>query len=255
MASKGTALVTGATGGIGKAIALRLADDGFDVVVNDISDKSEDLAQLVDEITVKGRGSSAHIADVSMEDEVREMVEAVVKKYGRLDIMIANAGIAGYIPLAELTTDQWDRIMNVNARGVFHCYKYAGLQMIKQGNGGRIIGASSLWAKRGCPINFAYTASKWAVRGLTQAAALEFGAHGITVNAYAPGAIDTEMLPGVMPPGTPREVLIDAMKQQATMGSVGTPDDVANYVSFIASEAAQFITGQTICVDGGIYFD
>ncbi|KAJ7665784.1 hypothetical protein B0H17DRAFT_1090189 [Mycena rosella] len=191
MFPKGTALVTGAARGIGKTTALRLADDGFDVSVNDIAHNSEALAKVVHEIQAKGRVSSAHVADVSLEDQVRGMVE-VVKTYGRLDI-VANAEIAGNIPVAEMTSDKWDHVMDVNAKGAFLCYKYAGMQMIKQGNSGRIIGASSIYGKQGGAVNFAYTASKFAIRGLTQAAALEFGLHGITVNAYAPGAIDTDM--------------------------------------------------------------
>ncbi|KAJ6551149.1 acetoin reductase family protein [Mycena capillaripes] len=255
MTSKGIALVTGAARGIGKAIALRLGDDGFDVVVNDIAHQSEALALLVDEIKAKGRASSAHIADVSSEEEVRGMVEEAVNKYGRLDVMVANAGVAVHSRILDMTSDEWDRIMSVNARGVFLCYKYAGLQMIKQGNGGRIIGASSILGKQGSPFNPAYSASKFAVRGLTQAAALEFGAHGITVNAYAPGAIDTDMLPHTMPPDTPREVLIDVMKKMSPLNVVGYPSDIANIVSFIASKESQFITGQSISVNGGMFFD
>ncbi|KAF7377447.1 NAD-binding protein [Mycena sanguinolenta] len=255
MAAKRTAIVTGAAGGIGRAIALRLADDGFDVAVNDISRQSEALTQLVAEITAKGRTSSLHIADVSSEDEVCAMVEAVVNQYGSLDVMVANAGIATRSPISEMTAEQWDRIMNINARGVFLCYKYAGMQMIKQGNGGRIIGASSTVGKQGHPFNFAYTASKFAVRGLTQAAALEFGPHGITVNAYAPGAVDTEMLPFIFPPDTPRDTLLGEMAKLSPLKLVGTPADIANLVSFIASKESQFITGQSISTNGGAYFD
>ncbi|KAF7377446.1 NAD(P)-binding protein [Mycena sanguinolenta] len=255
MASKGTALVTGSARGIGRAIALRLADDGFDVAVNDIPVQSEALAQLVAEISAKGRKSSLHIADVSLEDEVRGMVEAVVNHHGSLDVMVANAGIAKWTSVFDMTTEQWDLTMNVNARSAFLCYKYAGMQMIKQGKGGRIIGASSVLGKQGSPFNFAYTASKFAVRGLTQAAALEFGPHGITVNAYAPGAIDTDMLPHVLPPGTPRDTLLEEMKKLSPQKAVGTPTDIANVVSFIASKESSFITGQTMSVNGGTYFD
>ncbi|KAK7052091.1 NAD-binding protein [Favolaschia claudopus] len=249
------ALVTGAARGIGKAIAFRLSDDGFAVVLNDIHQNTEVLSQLVDEITAKGRTGSFVTADVSSEDEIRGMVEQVVQRYGRIDVMVANAGIGSYSPIPQITIDEWDRIMNVNARGVFLCYKYAGLQMIKQGTGGRIIGASSVLGKRGSAFNPAYVASKFAVRGLTQAAAMEFGPHNITVNAYAPGAIDTDLLPASLPPGTPRETMISILGGMSPMKTVGYPVDVANLVSFIASDKSGFITGQTLSVNGGTYFD
>ncbi|KAJ7149136.1 NAD-binding protein [Mycena filopes] len=255
MASKGIALVTGAARGIGRAIALRLADDGFDVAVNDISVQSEALAQLVDEIQAKGRASSSHIADVSSEDEVRGMIEQVVATHARLDVMVANAGVCSYAPMSELNADKWDRTMNINARGTFLCYKYAGAQMIKQGDGGRIIGASSVTGKQGFAFNPSYSASKWAIRGLTQAAALEYGPHKITVNAYAPGAIDTDMLSTVVTADVSREMVIGEMKKKTPLGTVGVPNDIANFVSFIAAKESQFITGQSISVNGGMFFD
>ncbi|KAJ7621467.1 NAD(P)-binding protein [Roridomyces roridus] len=208
MSSKGIALVTGAAQGIGRAIALRLADDGFDVAVNDISVSAE-LQSLVKEIQERGRASSIHAADVSQDEQVKEMIEAVVQKHGSLDVMVANAGVAGprRMVIADVfmltsrlvTVEEWDRIMNVNARGTFLSYKYAGLQMVKQGRGGRIIGASSLAGKQGHSTQVPYTASKFAVRGLTQSAAIEFGSHGITVNAYAPGLIETPLMFGSLP--------------------------------------------------------
>ncbi|KAJ7040972.1 NAD-binding protein [Mycena alexandri] len=255
MASKGIALVTGAARGIGKAIALRLADDGFNVAVNDISAQSEALSELVDEIKAKGRASSAHIADVSSEDAVRGMVEQVVTTYGRLDVMVANAGVCSHAPIFELTAEKWDHTMNINARGTFLCYKYAGAQMIKQGEGGRIVGASSVTGKQGMAFNPSYSASKWAIRGLTQAAALEFGPHQITVNAYAPGVIDTDMLSTIVTPDTTREIVVDEMKKKSALGTVGAPADIANFVSFIVSKESQFITGQSISVNGGMFFD
>ncbi|KAJ7843066.1 hypothetical protein B0H14DRAFT_2779301 [Mycena olivaceomarginata] len=196
--SKGVALVTGAAQGIGRGIALRLAADGFTVAVNDVSSNSANLDTLVAEITRFGRKSSAHVADVSEAEQVEAMVAAVVAEHGGLDVMVANAGIAGpwRTLLVELSADEWDKVMNVNARGTFLCYKYAGLQMIKQGRGGRIIGAASIAAKKAIPAQGVYSASKFAVRGLTQAAAQEFGPHGVTVNAFAPGAVDTSMLVG-----------------------------------------------------------
>ncbi|KAJ6516904.1 NAD-binding protein [Mycena vitilis] len=250
MSSKGVALITGAAQGIGKGIALRLADDGYDVAVNDIPSNSENLDALVEEIKSKGRTSSKHIADVSQDAEVRGMVEQVVERHGGLDVMIANAGVVGSTgPITEVSAKEWDRVMNINARGSFLCYKYAGMQMIKQGRGGRIVGASSLAGKKGVPSQASYSASKFAVRGLTQAAAAEFGPHSITVNAYAPGTVDTPMI------DVARDMIIEMSTKQSPLGTIGTVEDISNLVSFLISSQAQFITGQTISINGGIYFD
>ncbi|KIM81214.1 hypothetical protein PILCRDRAFT_72177 [Piloderma croceum F 1598] len=200
-ASKGIALVTGAGQGIGRAIALRLADD-FDVAVNDIPSNVEALDSLVDEITAKGRRSIPVLADVSVEDQVKNMIDTVVAKLGGLDVMVANAGIYKEGSVLDCTTQDFDSLFAVNVRGTFFCYKYAGLQMVSQGRGGRIIGASSLTGKKGrknsrailrAGLCVGYSATKFAVRGLTQSAAGDLGKHGITVNAYAPGAIDTPL--------------------------------------------------------------
>ncbi|KAK7032769.1 NAD-binding protein [Favolaschia claudopus] len=256
--AKGVAFVTGAAQGIGRSIALRLAADGFDVAVNDITDKCE-LDTLVNEIKKKGRKSSKHTGDVSNDETVRNMIEAVVGQHGRLSVMVANAGIAGPYgkKLIEVSAKQFDQVMQVNTRSMFLCYKYAGLQMIKQGCGGRIIGACSVAGKKGMQTQAVYSASKFAVRGLTQAAALELGEHGITVNAYAPGAIDTPMLRGMAT--TQKESDIEAMtemfKQMSPLHMLGTPQDIAGLVSFLASEDSRFITGQTISSNGGMFFD
>ncbi|KAJ7267192.1 hypothetical protein C8J57DRAFT_1510303 [Mycena rebaudengoi] len=254
----GIAVVTGA--GIGKAIALRLADDGFDVAVNDIAQNAENLAAVVDAIKSKGRASSAHIADVSVDEQVKAMVEAVVAAHGGIDVMVANAGVIKWATVLDATVEDWDRIMAVNARGAFLCYKYAGLQMIQQGRGGRLIAASSVAGKQSSPFLSAYCASKFAVRGLTQAAALEFGPHNITVNAYAPGTIDTDMLEYLnishaattnSTPGT----LLQTFKDNVPLKRLGTTTDIANLVSFVASKESGFITGQSLSVNGGMYFD
>ncbi|KAJ7677885.1 NAD-binding protein [Mycena polygramma] len=255
-ATKGIALVTGAGQGIGRCVALKLADDGFDVAVNDVGANSEKLRTLVEEIHTKGRASSQHIADISQDEEVKELIEQVVKQHGGLDVMVANAGITAKpgVPFAEIPAAEWDRVMNTNARGTFLSYKYAGLQMIKQGRGGRIIGASSIAGKKGMLMQGVYCASKFAVRGLTQAAAMDFGPHGITVNAYAPGAIDTPMLTAASSTGDPADI-IKTYIALSPLGKIGVPDDIANLVSFLASKESQFITGQSISVNGGIYFD
>ncbi|KAJ7931801.1 NAD-binding protein [Mycena leptocephala] len=244
--SKGTALVTGAAQGIGKAIALRLADDGFDVAVNDIPANAQNLLEVVREIKAKGRVSSEHLADVSIEEQVKSMITEVARVHGGLDVV--------------MSVGDWDRVMTINGRGPFLCYKYAGIQMVSQGRGGRIIGASSVSGKQGTAGFAAYTASKFVVRGLTQVAALEFGSHGITVNAYAPGPIDTDMLQDFdastakgtgMAPGA----LTEGAKQATAVKRLGTPTDIASLVSFIASKESGFITGQTLSVNGGLFFD
>ncbi|KAF7369257.1 NAD-binding protein [Mycena venus] len=268
MSSKGIALVTGAgkntfpiltlslisppAQGIGRGVALRLAEDGFEVAVNDVAANSANLDSLVAEIKQKGRESSKHIADVSQDEQVKVMVEEVVKQHGSLDVMVANAGILGPEgPLTEISAEQYDRVMSVNARGPFFCYKYAGIQMIKQGRGGRMIGASSLAGKRGIGPLTAYSMSKFAVRGLTQAAAQEFAPHGITVNAYAPGGIDTPMMIG----NRDRTERMEEAKQMSPLKLVGVPADIASLVSFLASAESRFITGQTMSIDGGAFFD
>ncbi|KAJ7234756.1 acetoin reductase family protein [Mycena haematopus] len=261
MTTKGVAFVTGAARGIGKAIALRLADDGFDVAVNDLPASADGLFEVVEEIKAKGRQSSSHLADVSIEEDVQSMFAEVVRVYGGLDVMVSNAGIAKWATLSDISVDDWDRIMAVNCRGTFLCYKYAGLQMIEQGRGGRIIGASSVAGKRvGSPFMSAYSVSKFAIRGLTQAAALEYGPHRITVNSYAPGAILTGMLEYLdassakvigAAPGT----FIELSKDWGALDAIGTTADVASLVSFIASEESRFITGQTLSVNGGMFFD
>ncbi|KAJ7489108.1 NAD-binding protein [Mycena latifolia] len=254
MSSKGIAFVTGAAQGLGKAIALRLADDGFDVAVNDLPSQAAALAQVVEAVQAAGRASSMHLADVTVEEQVRKMVEDVVAAHGGLDVMVANAGVAKWGSIFDTSADEWDRTMTINGRGTFLCYKYAGLQMVSQGRGGRIIGASSVAGKTGVAGLSAYCASKFAVRGLTQAAAQEFGKHNITVNAYSPGAIDSDMMNSLAAgstkdTGLPPETFLENIKNRLPMKRLGVAADIANLVSFIASE------GQSLSVNGGGYFD
>ncbi|KAF7313936.1 NAD-binding protein [Mycena chlorophos] len=253
MSSKGVALVTGAAQGIGRAIALRLANDGFDLGLNDIPSNAQKLESLVEEIKAKGRAVSVHIADVSNEEQVQAMIAGVVEQQKSLDVMVANAGICKYAHVLETTTEDWNRIMEVNVRGTFLCFKFAALQMIAQGRGGRMIAASSVAGKQGFNATAAYCASKFAVRGLVQASAQEFGKHGITVNAYAPGSIETDMLKYLdeSSSGRARTLTINASALKTT----GNPEDIAGLVSYIASEESRFITGQSISINGGLYFD
>jgi len=245
------AIVTGGSQGIGYSIVLRLADDGLDIAVNDIASKVGKIEEVVEEIKKKGRRAIAIPGDVSKEADVQAMIEKTVQELGSLDVMVANAGIAPGAPFLETTVEQLDAINAVNIRGTFICYKYAALQMIKQGNGGRLIGASSSAGKQGTPHLTAYSGSKFAVRGITQTAAVELVKHGITANAYAPGIIHT-----------PLALLADGKDDRGATAKklFGLPPDapdaepevVASIVSYLAKPESYFINGQTISVDGGI---
>ncbi|KAF8068062.1 NAD(P)-binding protein [Lyophyllum atratum] len=255
MSSLGIALVTGASRGIGRAIALRLASDGFDVAMNDLPSARDGLNALRQEILGLGKGRKACIAvgDVSVRGDVERMVSTVVEDLGQLDVMVANAGVCRLNPIVETEVDEWDQSFNINSRGVFLCYKYAAIQMIKQGRGGRIIGASSVAGKQGEAGMAAYCATKFAVRGLTQAAAKEWGHHGITVNAYCPGVIETHMMEDLhrLDPERPMEGFLKQLAGGSALGHNGTPADVAGLVSYFASKEAAFVTGQGFSVDGG----
>ncbi|MDX6380839.1 MAG: meso-butanediol dehydrogenase / (S,S)-butanediol dehydrogenase / diacetyl reductase [Rubrobacteraceae bacterium] len=253
------ALVTGAARGIGKGIALRLATDGLDVAVNDIEAKSGELEGVAEEIRDTGRRTFAVTADVSKPEEVERMVRRVADELGQLNVMVANAGIAQVIPLLDLTPEDWDRMMAINLRGVFLCYQAAAKQMIEQGSGGKIIGAASIAAHKGIALLGHYSASKWAVRGLTQAAAQEWAEYGITVNAYCPGIVDTSMwelideqMGGQM--GLEKGEAIKQFSELIALGRVETPEDVAAFVSYLASKDSDYMTGQSVMIDGGILF-
>ncbi|KAJ6545484.1 short chain oxidoreductase [Mycena capillaripes] len=257
MASKGTAVVTGTAQGIGRAIALRLAADGFDIALNDIASKSNELQGVEAEIAALGLGRKMGVftADVAVEDEVRGLLSSVVEKLGGIDVMVANAGICKPGSFLDVSIDDWDCTFAVNVRGVFLCYQYAAKQMVAQGRGGRIIGACSLAGKQGAPKLSSYSASKFAVRGLTQAAA-ELGPHGITVNPYAPGVIESPMTDGFAHlAGLDPKIIYDRQAAQTPVGKNGKPVDVAALVSFLASAESSFVTGQTISPNGGRHFD
>ncbi|KAF9459799.1 hypothetical protein BDZ94DRAFT_1267383 [Collybia nuda] len=256
MDQKGIAFVTGAASGIGKAIALRLASDGFDVAINDLESSKGQLEILTQEITQKGRRTSIVLGDVSQEADVKRMIDSIVQNLGGLDVMVANAGIINKpVPIQDIKAEDWDRISSINGRGVFLCYKYAAQQMIKQGRGGRIIGASSIAGKRGPGLYAAYSSSKFAVRGLTQSAAKDLGPHKITVNAYAPGYINTPMLNSIGSNLGGWESYEKNAIGITPMGRLGEDADIASIVSYLASKESHFITGQSISVNGGVYFD
>jgi meso-butanediol dehydrogenase/(S,S)-butanediol dehydrogenase/diacetyl reductase len=243
----GVALITGAGQGIGRGIALRLAQDGFDVAINDIPAAKAKAEAVAEEIRVLGRQAAVVTADVTEADEVTAMVQQTVRELGTLRVTVANAGIARLETLLDVTVEDWDRIFAVNVRGVFLTYRAAARQYMMQGTPGKIIGAASQTAHRAAGNFAAYSASKFAVRGLTQAAAQEWAAQKITVNAYAPGIVDTNLW------DTAKGVQ-EALLATIPLGRVETPADVAALVSFLASENSDYMTGQTIIADGGMVF-
>jgi NAD(P)-dependent dehydrogenase (short-subunit alcohol dehydrogenase family) len=206
-----TVIVTGSARGIGKSIALRLAQDGYDVCINDVSANQAGIDEVVKEIQATGRKSTGFVADISVLAEVEKLVQHSVKELGPLDTMIANAGIAQVKALLDLSEQDLRRMFEVNVFGVYNCYSTAAKQMIKQGTAGKLLAAAryvilpfaplstttdtshSIVAFKPFPLLSHYSASKWAVRGLTQAFAMEMAEHKITVNAYAPGIVGTGM--------------------------------------------------------------
>ncbi len=251
------AWVTGAGRGIGQAIAVRLARDGFAVAINDID--RETLGEVRAEVESTGRRVLAVPGDVADEEVVEGMVAEIVREMGRLDVLVANAGIIHVAPLLETRADDFERIHRVNVRGVFLCGREAGRHMIRQGVG-KIINAASIAGRRGGEDTVAYSSSKFAVIGLTQCMAKELSSHGVTVNAYCPGIVDTRMWDHI---DTVRSASMGLEKGGARAAIVKTiplgrqeePEDVANLVSFLASPDSDYITGQAINVCGGIHMD
>lgn len=248
------AIVTGAGRGIGRGIALRLAKDGADVVINDVN--TADVDSVVKEIRAMGRKSQGIVADVTKGKEVYAMVDQVVAEFGTLDIMVANAGIAQVKRAIELTEEDWDKVFAVNAKGVFLCDQAAAKHMMKQKRG-KIINCSSIAGHAGFALLSHYSATKFAVRGFTQALAKELGPFGIQVNAYCPGIVGTAMWDLIDEEmgkylDLPRGETLKKYSELITVGRVETPDDVAAFVSYLASQDADYMTGQSVMIDGGI---
>ncbi|ETS87301.1 hypothetical protein PFICI_01129 [Pestalotiopsis fici W106-1] len=259
-------IITGSSRGIGKSIALRLAADGYNVCINDVAANAKGGEEVAQEIRSRlGRRACFAVADVTKRAEVVDMIQTCVKELGPLHTMIANAGIAQVKALLDLTEEDFERMFAVNVFGVQNCYAEAAKQMIRQGNctpeqPGKIIGAASIVAFKPFALLSHYSASKWAVRGLTQAYASELSEHHITVNAYAPGIVGTAMWEVIdaelakkydVPKGS---VINKFVTELTALGRVSVPEDVAKHVSFLASSDSNFVTGQTQVVDGGIIF-
>ncbi len=236
------AIVTGSGRGIGRAIALKLAEAGATVVVNDIDKVVEGVAQ---EIRVMNRQSQAVIADVSSAPDVAKLVEAAIATYGKIDILVNNAGVNRDQLLVRMPEEDWDTVMNVDLKSVFLCTKAVVRPMIKQ-RWGRIISISSIVGLMGNPGQANYASAKAGIIGFTRSVAKEVASRGITANAIAPGFIDTEMT----------QKLSQNQRQELMahipLGRLGSPEDVAAVVCFLASDEAGYITGQVLSVDGGM---
>ena len=238
------ALVTGASRGIGRAIALRLAAEGASVAVNYHSGENE-AASVVSEITASGGSAIAFQASVASAEEANRLVDATVKSLGGIDILVNNAGITRDNLLMRLSEDDWDAVLDTNLKGAFLCTKAAIRPMLRQ-RSGRIVNMSSIVAITGNPGQANYTAAKAGLIGFTKTIAREVASRGITVNALAPGFIETQMVEAI-PEDLRKQIL-----ERIPLGQFGTPDDVARSVVFLASDDGAYITGQVIGIDGGL---
>jgi len=235
-------IVTGGRRGIGAATCIKFAQEGAKVVVADVTGTEE----VADKINSAGGQAIALTVDVTSSDSVNAMVDETVKAFGRVDIMINNAGITNDARLLKMSEEQFDEVIDVNIKGVFLCGQSAAKQMVLQGTGGVILSASSVVGVYGNFGQTNYVASKWGVIGMTKTWAKELGRDNIRAVAVCPGFINTEMV-GKMP-----ENVIEMMKGKSPLGRLGKPEEVAALYAFLASDEAGFITGTAISIDGGV---
>jgi 3-oxoacyl-[acyl-carrier protein] reductase len=239
-----TALVTGASRGIGREIALALAKEGANVVVN-YSGSQDKANEVANEISAMGREAFVYQCNVADSESVQTMVKETINKFGKLDILVNNAGITRDNLLMRMKEDEWDDVININLKGVFLCTKAVSRQMMRQ-RSGRIINIASIVGVMGNPGQANYVAAKAGVIGLTKTTARELATRGITVNAVAPGFITTDMTDQLS------DEVKEAMLKQIPLGRFGEAKDIANVALFLASAEADYITGQTFHVDGGM---
>lgn len=243
------AIVTGASRGIGRAIALGLATRGYDLALNDISAQDGALQQTAGEVRALGRRCVTLLGDVSKPDDCRAVVEGAIAGLGHVDVLVNNAGILRIATIEDLTPDIWDQTMAVNARGIFQMTQ-AAMAHMRERRYGRIVNIASLAARTGGPGQAHYAASKSAVVGFTRVSSMELGQYGITVNAVCPGIIVTEM--GMNNLRDPERVA--HFEKVTDLHRLGQPEDVVGPVAFFASDDSAFVTGQALNVDGGIFY-
>lgn len=250
-------LVTGAAQGIGRGIALRLAKEGADIALVDL--KEEGLAKVKKEVEALGRKAATFTADISQRDQVFAVVDKAEQALGGFDVMVNNAGIAQVKAIEDVRPEDMDRIFRINVDGTMWGIQAAAAKFKARGQKGKIINASSIAGHDGFALLGVYSATKFAVRALTQAAAKEFASSGITVNAYCPGIVGTDMWVEIderfseitgAPKGETYKKYVDGI----ALGRAQTPDDVAALVAFLASDDSDYITGQAILTDGGIVY-
>lgn len=241
--SNKVALVTGSSRGIGAAIAIRLAMDGYDVAVN-YNNNEERAREVLSKIQLEGQKGIIVKADVSDAFQVEDMFSTVRESLGEVDLLVTNAGISGTGQIQDITQDKWRKIFAVNVDGTFNAVKCAIPYMLSE-HSGCIVMISSMWGVRGASCESAYSASKAAIVGFSRSLASELAPSGIRVNCVAPGVIDTEMLDELSSDS------LESLAEETPLRRLGKPEDIAELVSFLSSDNASFITGQVISDDGG----
>lgn len=238
------ALITGGTRGIGRAIALKLSEEGYNIAISYINNNKK-AQEVVDEIEKNNVKALAIKADVSKEEEVNNMMKVINKELGNIDVLVNNAGITRDNLLIRMKTEDWDQVIDTNLRGVFLCTKAVARGMMKK-RYGKIVNIASIVGISGNTGQGNYSASKAGVIGFTRSIAKELGSRGINVNVVAPGFIETDMTQVL------EDNIKDEMLKSIPLNRAGKPEDVANLVVFLCSEKADYITGQVIHVDGGM---